>query len=251
METGRKKRVRDGGRGGRRSWLGGEEAGVKSGTRLVPAFHSHWPCRSLYRYLSSFSFFFFSPLFASLLLLVSSRGERERKTGNPSLDRLPPRISFSFSSFVILLRPPAQRQLDRGTSRALRDEDIPRVRFAKLPDVSAATGRPRPRVNGPIAELFPFYREEFVLAANPHPPLDFFLRSLVFSLSLSLGTYFTLRRVMVHGLLWVPFFFFPSLFLLLLVSSVDSSVDTLSFVLRLRFCRFFSSHFLLVIRSHT
>lgn len=56
-DAGEKKR-----KGGRKKgeggggWSGGEEARVKSETGLVPAFHSHWPRRSLYRWSpSSFS----------------------------------------------------------------------------------------------------------------------------------------------------------------------------------------------------
>lgn len=106
---------------------------MKSGTRLVPAFHSHWPCRSLYRYLSSFSFFFFSP--SSLLTPTRFFPRRKRKEDEESFligcplvspSPLSPPSSFYFGRL-------AQRQLDRGTSRVLRDEDIPRVRLAKLP----------------------------------------------------------------------------------------------------------------------
>lgn len=195
-----KKEKSEGGGG----WPGGEEAG----TRLVPAFHSHWPCRSLYRYLSSFSFFFFSP--SSLRTPTRFFLRRKRKEdgesfliGCPLVSPSPPSPPSSFYfgrllnvNWIGALQGPFA--MKTSPAFALRNSRC-----------STATGRPRPRVNGPISELFPFYREEFVLAANPHPPWIFFLHSLVFSLSLSLGTYFTLRRVMVHGLLWVSFFFLP------------------------------------------
>lgn len=80
---------------------GEEEAGVKSGTRLVPAFHSHWPCRSLYRCSSSSSsFFFFSSSTSSSSAPYSYSllpAEKERGRGI-LLDRLPPHIFFVFSS---------------------------------------------------------------------------------------------------------------------------------------------------------
>jgi len=68
---GKKKEGRKGG------WSEGKEAGVKQRTRLVPAFHSHWPCRSSYRWSSrssSFSFFFS----ASYSSFLPTEKERER-----------------------------------------------------------------------------------------------------------------------------------------------------------------------------
>lgn len=170
-------------------WPGGEEAGVKSGTRLVPAFHSHWPCRSLYRYLSSFSFFFFSP--SSLLTPTRFFPRRKRKEDgesfligcllvSPSSPSPPSPSSFYFDrllnvNWIGALRGPFAME----TSPALASRNS---------RCSTATGRPRPRVNGPTSELFPFYREEFVLAANPHL-LEFFFFILWFSLFLFLSAH--------------------------------------------------------------
>lgn len=133
----RKERRERGTEGG--DWSGGEEAGVKSGTRLVPAFHSHWPCRSLYRCSSSSSsFFFFSSSTSSSSALYSYSflpAEKEKERQGVLLDRLPPHIFFfssssSFSSSFYLAA--CSTSTGSGHFEGPRDEDIPRVHFAKL-----------------------------------------------------------------------------------------------------------------------
>lgn len=136
METGRKRRVRDAEGGG---WSRGEGAGVKSGTRLVPAFHSHWPCRSLYRCSSSSSsfFFFFSSSTSSSSAPYSYSfppAEKEKGRRGIPLDRLPPRISPSFPPLLRHFTSAAcSTSTGSGHFEGPRDEDIPRARFAKLP----------------------------------------------------------------------------------------------------------------------
>lgn len=162
-----------------RGWSGVEEAGVKSGTRLVPAFHSHWPCRSLYRCSSSSSFFFFSfstssssaPCSYSFLFAMKEK-ERQRIL----LDRLcllSPRLASPSSPPLRHFTSAAcSTSTGSGHFEGPRDEDIPRVHFAKFPIF-----------NGPVLVLestdpspnYFHFIAEFVLAQISSFPLDLFL----------------------------------------------------------------------------
>lgn len=186
---------------------------MKSGTRLVPAFHSHWPCRSLYRCSSSsssssapYSYSFFSP-------------RRKRKKDGESF--LIGCLLISPSSPLSPLRhftsTVCSTSTGSGHFEGPHDEDIPRVHFAKLPIFD----RQRTVLVLVSTDPSPNYSHFIVgnssLRTSPHPPRtssssdDSYSPSPPrLSHSLSSGIYFTLRRVMVHGLLRVSFFSFSS-----------------------------------------
>lgn len=223
---------------------GRKRGGVRPGTRLVPAFHSHWPCRSLYRWSSSsFSISFSS---TSALYPCSFLPCRERERKKALLDQLPPRFlplfpSFSSSFYFgrllnvnrigILGGPSAMKTSSALTSQKSRNSQ--RVRPCDCKCVHSSPSD------------FHFI-VEFVFVQMECPFLSF----LPFFLSLSLFRdyllelergvlHFTLRRAMVYGLLWL---FLPSLPRLhACFISRSSAVDTpRSFALRPRFRLFFS-----------
>lgn len=105
---------------------------MKQRTRLVPAFHSHWPCRCSYRWSSSsssFSFFFSS---ASYFSFLPTEKERERQgeffsIGCPFVCPTPSLRHFTSAPCLT-------------GSGSPRNEDIPRIHSAKFPKF--ATSRP-------------------------------------------------------------------------------------------------------------
>lgn len=126
-----KGRKEEGWKGTKEGWSRGEETRVKPGTGLVPAFHSHWPCRSLYRWSSSSSslrvvvfllllFLLVVFLLCSLRLHFSLSIKKKKESSSLIGCLLHFLLSFLLHRllflllFVILLEPPAQRQSNRG-----------------------------------------------------------------------------------------------------------------------------------------